>query len=133
MKLIEEKYLPYHLTENPCVIFSMTIDGAGTFKIEQKIPGHIKRVSGVFVSVTARNNTSKMIGIISLAFNGDGLRAKQFVVPKTTELIDTWHPVPLKEDIMPNSLLQGYYLDTSASSVYPYSLKIYLHYNNAEK
>lgn len=129
MTSIHNIYEPYDFSANPCYVIEYQIVTSGYQKIEHKLPGYIQKLKGVFVSVDCRMSAGKQIGIIILNFNGQGLKNIQLPIIRSNIARDHSRPVPLDEEIQPNSFLQGFYYDMMNIPMnYPYTLKIYLHY-----
>jgi hypothetical protein len=133
MNIIDKIYAPYNFTTSPFIVIPISVEAKGYLKIEYKIPNFLQKLKGIYVSVTVGLTPSKIAGLISLNFNSQSLKAFQRAVPKTYLINDCSKPYELNETIDANSLMQGYYFDTSQSSKYPYLLSIYLHYEPIEE
>lgn len=135
MNQLEEKYLPYNFSENRTHIISFSVSAPaspyipGYVKIEKKLPYHIQHLTGIFISCSRRAMQPKLAGYLTLNFNGLALPCFQIPVIKSFYLRHSSKPYPLNEKILPNSYMQGYYLDINgADADYPYTINIYLHY-----
>lgn len=135
MNTIDKIYRPYEFSANPCYAILLSVTSSGYMKIEKKLPNYIKKITGVYISVgcwdfsEVKRKPSKLAGNISLNFNGQAFKTLFIPVQRTKNLTDCSWPIPLKEDITPNSFMQGYYYDlTNVIQGFPYSLTIYLHY-----
>ncbi|MGZ4037246.1 MAG: hypothetical protein ACXVPQ_05415 [Bacteroidia bacterium] len=129
METIDDIHKPYDYSALRFYVMALTVSGPGLTKIDEKIPGYVQNLKGVFVSVGCLTSAGKITGYLSVNFNGSAIKVLQLPVIRTNLLKDCSRPLPLNETIRPNSLLQGYYYDqTNGSAGYPYSLKIYLDY-----
>lgn len=135
MNEFEKKYKPFNFSENRTHIITLSVPAPanpyipGYVKIEKKLPNYIQHLTGIFISTSRPAVLPKLAGYATLSFNGLSLPCVQIPVMKTRFLTYSPNPYPLDEKIIPNSFLQGYYIDTiGANTDYPYTVTIYLHY-----
>jgi hypothetical protein len=130
MKSFEKIYKPFDLSATRCYVAVFTIDTAdGYHSLEHKLPSYVQQLRGIFVSVDDTGNPPSMPeGVVSLNFNGQTLRNFRQTVMSTFHSENTSRPFPFKEELIPNSYLQGYYLDYMSEKTMPYQLRVYLHY-----
>lgn len=129
MKTIEQLYEPYNFSKTKCYVFTLTITKGNYTRIEHKVPWYIKKLEGIYVSVSLLDTTKTLAGIISLNFNGQSLKCFHLPIHRTQNLNDFSHPLPLNEDIKRNSFIQGYFISKDLTvEEFPYTLSIYLHY-----
>jgi hypothetical protein len=136
MKTIQNIYEPYNFSKFPCYIIEVPIIVSGYKKLEYKIPEYLQKLKGVFVSVDCKNSVSKVVGFLIMNFNDQALKNFQLPITRTNfySMADFSHPIYFNETIQPNSFLQGFYYDNVGIPLeYPYSLKIYLHYEPLEE
>lgn len=126
MNPIDDIYKPYDFSSTSCIVIPLTVLHSGYLKIEESIPSHVEVLKDIFITTTL-NGGSKYAGIVSLNFNGGALSI-QLPVYKSYKLLDSTKPRHINKALKPNSLLQGYYLDISNTSLFPYKVSIYLHY-----
>ncbi len=129
MKTIQDIYAPYNFSATRCYVIAIPVNINGYLKIDEKLPGFIKNIKGIFVSVSCPLSQTKFAGFLTLNFNGQALKSFQSAIIRTALLKDCSHPTRFDETIIPNSRMQGYYYDTINTVFgYPYTLSIYLHY-----
>jgi len=132
MKSIEKKFKPYNLTANPSHIIQIEIATEVYTNIEYKLPAHIKTITGVFISATNRETKQKLLGILTLCFNGQALKSLRVPVLDAKYLRDCWLPIELNDTIKRNSYMQGYFMSMNSTrrklSRTNMKLTIYIHY-----
>ncbi|MGZ3999403.1 MAG: hypothetical protein ACXVPQ_12175 [Bacteroidia bacterium] len=129
MAAIDDIYKPYDYSSLRFFVIALNVKGPGLTKIDEKIPGYVQKLKGVFVSVGCSTSAGKITGYVTMNFNGSAIKVLQLPITRTNLLKDCSRSLPLNETIRPNSLLQGYYYDaTNGSAGYPYSVSIYLDY-----
>ncbi|MFY9308093.1 MAG: hypothetical protein WAQ28_03480 [Bacteroidia bacterium] len=103
--------------------------------ISAQIPGSAEKAVGVVLSSTAvpSSSTKTGIGKVSLNFNnrasnpfGAMVMASQGAISMTA-----LKPIPVDVKLMPNSHVNGYYIDNGVCAV-PYTLRIYIVYEATE-
>lgn len=127
MSKLSEIYKPYNFSSTKCFIITLNIVTTGYYKIEQRLPEEMKTLKGVFVSPSG-STRFKQLGFVTFGINEGRIKCFQQAVIDITKISDCSVPFPLNEPVKNNSLMQGYYYDNGRSNIYPYSLKIYLHY-----
>lgn len=133
MKAHEKIFEAYNFSENPCHIITLNVTGLGFIKIEKKLPNEVQQLTGIFASVNYPATQPKIVGYVTLNFNGNSLQPFQMPIVKTRFLKDTSKPYELNEKIKPNSFMQGYYFDATGSpGNYPYTVTLYLHYKRPD-
>lgn len=132
MNPIDDIYKPYNFSSTRCYVFELLVEKQGFLKIEHNLPTYIKQMKGVFVSTNCIDSINHLSGIISMNFNGQAFKSFQSVVYKNNHLDDCSHPNTFDETILPNSFIQGFYYDLTSTNNYPYSVKVYIHYENLE-
>lgn len=132
MKTIEDIFKPYNFSETRCYVIALQVEKNGFLKIEHKIPSYVKELKGIFVSTNCTTNPTHLDGLISLNFNGQSFKSYQSFIYKINHLDDCSHPQPFDDTLLPNSFMQGFYYDLTQTKTYPYTLSIYLHYQNKE-
>lgn len=104
--------------------------------IAAQLPGSAGEAVGVVLSATAVADSATKTGIgrVSLSFNNRASNPFGAMVMATTGSgfsMKSMHPIPLKMDLMPNSHVNGYYIDNGISVV-PYTLRIYIVYKTKD-
>ena len=139
MNDFEKKYQPFNFSENRTHIITLSVPTPtnpyipGFVKIEKKLPSYIRHLTGIFISSSRPALSHKLAGYATLNFNGLSLPCVQIPVMKTRFLSYSPNPYPFDEKIIPNSFLQGYYVDVlGPNSDYPYNVNIYLHYKTED-
>lgn len=126
---IENIFIPYNFSATRCYVISQPVNINGYLKLEHKMPGFIKNINGIFISISCPTSQTKIAGFITLNFNGQALKSFQSSVIRTGLLKDCSHPTRFDETLIPNSLMQGFYYDvTNSIMIFPYELSIYIHY-----
>jgi hypothetical protein len=136
MTSIHNIYEPYNFSKFPCHILSMPISVQGYNKLEFKLPEYLQKLKGVFASVDCKSSAGKLAGFLVMNFNDQALKNFQLPITRTNfyGMADLSHPIDFNEIILPNSYLQGFYYDNvGIIPEYPYTLKIYLHYEPLDK
>lgn len=129
---IEEKYRPYNFSSTKCHVvrkdFSIVGSGAAYFGIEEKLPEYIGRLKGIYVTCNGTTRLKGLFGALFLSFNEGVLKSVQLPLWPTAQLKDTAHPIPLDEEILSHSLMQGYVAVLGRRSSFSGNISIYLHY-----
>ena len=129
MEDIKNSYSSYNFSATKCYVIANPVNINGYLKIDEKLPGFIKNIKGIFISVSCPTSATKVVGFITLNFNGQALKIFQTGVIRTNLLKDCSHPTTFNETIIPNSMMQGFYYDViNTPMAYPYTLSIYIHY-----
>ena len=134
MKKLINIYKPFHYSNTQCFIITLNITRGGYYKIEQKLPAVMKTVKAVFVSASSISPPVMGLslwqyGFISFGLNEGQIKCYQRPVIDISRRTDCPQPQELNEPVKDGSLLQGYYQDM-ARTIYPYTVKIYLHYTS---
>lgn len=124
---IKDRYVPYNFSKTKCFIVTITVTPTGISKVESKLPKQMKTLNGIYVTTTA-NADEMLVGTINLWFNEGINKSISLPVMNTRGLIDRSHPLPLDEEMKPNSTMQGMYFNRGTIHGFPYIVKIYLHY-----
>lgn len=140
MNDFEKKYMPFNFSENRTHIITLSVPVGpspfipGYVKIESKLPNYIQHLTGIYVTCSRPPEFPRLAGYLVLNFNGLALNCVQIPVMKSTLLRRaSTQPFPLNEQIIPNSFLQGYYMDViGLGTDYPYNVFIYLHYKRLD-
>jgi hypothetical protein len=127
---IKDQYMPYNFSKTRCFVITLLITPSGIEKVEQKLPKQIKVLKGIYVSTTA-NADEMLVGRINLWFNEGITKTISLPVMNTKGLTDRSHPLPLNEEMKPNSTMQGIYFGRDTIRSFPYTVKIYLHYEES--
>lgn len=128
MNPIEQYYEPYNFSATQCYVIKLAIKHPGSTKIEYKLPAYIKQLKGIYISLACTQQQVKIGGYISLNFNGNALKCFNNLV-FVSKVLDDWSkPLPLNEQLKPNSFMQGYYFGFESLTDVQYSISIYLHY-----
>ncbi|HWY11794.1 MAG TPA: hypothetical protein VN026_10740 [Bacteroidia bacterium] len=125
---IKEKYKPYNFSATKCFVIELGVIANGTYKIEKKLPVEIKTLKGIYVTCSAVT-TQKIVGIVNLFFNEGSLKNFGMGVMNSKLINDHSNPIPINEEIKPNSTMQGVYYHRPIVDSYPFTIKIYLHYD----
>lgn len=124
---IKERYKPYNFSKTRCLVITLLVPSNSNYKVERKLPKQIKTLVGIYVSTTA-NADEMLVGTINLWFNEGIFKSISIPVMNTRGLTDRSHPIPLNEEMKPNSTMQGVYFNRGTIHGFPYTVKIYLHY-----
>ena len=130
MNLFEKIYQPFDLSATRCYVAVFTIDTPdGYHSLEHKLPSYVQQLKGIFVSVDDTINPPSLPeGVVSLNFNGQTLRIFRQTIYSDFFSENNSRPFPFSEELIPNSYMQGYYLDYMSEKTMPYHLRVYLHY-----
>jgi hypothetical protein len=125
---ISDKYKPYNYSKAKCFVVTLNITADGNYKVESKLPKQMKVIKGLYVTSSADAGQEKIVGLLNLMFNEGILKNFQLPVTNTKLVRHHSHPIPLNEEVKPNSTLMGVYYHRPVISSYPFTIKIYLHY-----
>lgn len=127
MKTIKDRYKPFDFSSLKCYVITLKITNKQPLKIEHKLPFHIAILKGFYVTCNVKA-AELAIGQVYLFFN-EGMNKSVSLPVLNSSLSDHHsHPLPMNEEIKPNSLLQGVYYHRGIISTYPFTIKIYLHF-----
>jgi hypothetical protein len=126
MKNIKDRYKPYNFSSSRCHVIELIISGTGVTRIEAKLPSYIKTLTGIYISCHT-NSPQKVTGFINVFFNEGAQKSLKLSVLNTKVIKHSSHPLPIHQELINHSTIQGYYLDTLGAG-FPYTVKIYLHY-----
>lgn len=119
-------YKPYNFSKGKCHVVSINLKTDGIFKIEEKLPLHLEKLTGIYISCNSVA-TDRVLGYMTIMFNEGVLKTAQLPILNSRLIKDHSHPIPLNETIKSNSIMQGYlYIITGIDQ--PFTLKVYLHY-----
>lgn len=121
---IKERYRPYNFSSTKVHVIKLTVPVGGIGNIEEKLPEHIARIKGIFVSSNV-TPVAKVKGWIFLTLNEGIFKNYQLPILNTAKLQDCSHPMPLNEEIKTNAVLYGYFGVLLPAKG---TLTIYLHY-----
>lgn len=124
---IKDRYIPYNFSATKCFIVTVVITPTGIAKVESKLPKQMKVIKGIYTTTTA-NADEMFVGTLNLWFNEGIGKSISIPVMNSRGLTDRSHPMPLNEEMKPNSSIQGIYFNRGTIHGYPYIVKIYLHY-----
>lgn len=124
---IKERYKPFNFSLTKCFIVTIVVTPTGIAKVESKLPKQMKVLKGIYTTTTA-NADEMFVGTINLWFNEGITKTISLPVMNTRGLLDRSHPLPLNEEMKPNSTMQGIYFNRGTIHGFPYVVKIYLHY-----
>lgn len=124
---IKDRYKPYNFSKTKCFIIKLTVDADGKFKIEQKLPKQIKILRDIYITTSAKAD-ELLIGTINLWFNEGIFKSFSLPVMNTKITRHNSRPLQLNEEMKPNSTMQGVYFHRSSILAFPFTVKIYLHY-----
>lgn len=124
---IKERYKPYNFSATKCFVITIKVTPTGIAKVESKLPKQMKTLKGIYVTTTA-NADEMLVGTLNLWFNEGIFKTISLHVMNTRGLTDRSHPLPLNEEMKPNSTMQGVYFNRGTIHGFPYLVKIYLHY-----
>ena len=122
----------WHIIEVPGIA-----SGSIKNKIEFKIPGNFKRITGMFfsavdaetvdaVQIYAFEDKGSLLGKISLHLNDKEINPVQYMVHLPRESKLKYELMNLDEELEGGAKITGYFIDNAAANKYPYKLKIYL-------
>jgi hypothetical protein len=123
---IKDTYKPYNFSKSKCHVIKFDVRAEPILKIEEKLPLHIEKLTGIYITCNALSR-EHVIGYITVMFNEGILKTTQLPILNSAFIRHHSHPIPLNEIIKSNSMMLGY-LYFRIRSERPYTVKIYLHY-----
>lgn len=125
---ISDKYKPYNYSLTKCFVVTLNITANGNYKVEKKLPKQMKVIKGLYVTTSANADKERVVGMLHLMFNEGILKNFQMPVMNPRLILHHSQPIPLNEEVKPNSTLMGVYYHRPLIHTYPFTVKIYLHY-----
>jgi hypothetical protein len=123
---IDNIYKPYNYSQYSVYVVQIEIANAAVTKIEQQLPLHIKKLTGIYITCNS-NTKERVIGYITLNFNDGILKTVQLPIINCRYIQHHSHPLPINETLNTNSNFQGYFYSRITPKA-PFKLSIYLHY-----
>jgi hypothetical protein len=118
-------------------ILPVDVTSAGQIiRLDRKLPAHLTICKGIHVTVKNFLNTPsnvQHIGEISLLFNSGQVHPFHHIVGYNKNVLGQKNRfLPLTEELIPNSRIRGFYLDSgnsldSGGHFLPYTVNIYLY------
>jgi hypothetical protein len=124
---IRDRYKPYDYSKTKCFVVTLNITANGAYKVDKKLPKQMKVIKGLYVTTSVADKEA-VIGMLHLMLNEGILKNFQMPVMNTRLMQHHSHPIPLSEEVKPNSTLMGVYYHRQVVTAYPFTIKIYLHY-----
>lgn len=129
-KNIKDSYVPYNFSNTKCFVVTLAVTPTGICKLESKLPLQAKVLKGVYATTNAIAE-ELLIGTVNLWFNEGIFKSVSIPVMNTRILKHNSHPMPLKEEMEPNSTMQGIYFNRTTALAFPYLVRIYVHYEES--
>jgi hypothetical protein len=127
-----ESYKPFDFTAKRIFVYSFVVtidDQLKVVSLKFKLPAEIRTLKGFFATANEKG-FEKFLGNLVLRFDEGRITPITFQVPNAQSITPFDNLFRLDEKLLPGSIVQGFYEDYGIARAYPYTIKIYLIYDN---
>lgn len=129
-KNIKDRFAPYNFSATKCFIVTVLVTPSRVAKIESKLPKQALNIKGIYATTNAFAEET-LIGKMNLWFNEGIFKSVSIPVLNTRLIRHHSQPILLNEGMKPNGTMQGIYYNLSTPLIFPYLVKIYIHYEES--